>query len=162
MEQFMKLRLMPKKLNRMKNNTNLYKWIIFLAGIGLLLAVYLLWQQLSRPAFQPCYVNSYINCDAVISGPVAKTLGIPTPLYGLCGYIIILIAALMRKPKLLLGVATFGLIFCLRLGYIELFQLKVICPVCISCQLIMLAIFLIGYRLHFAKTTSEKHEISHE
>lgn len=146
----------------MKNNTAYYTWIKILATIGLILAIYLLWQQYFRPEFQPCYVNSVVNCDAVISGAVAKTFGIPTPLYGFVGYIIILLSAYLRKTKLLFGVATFGLIFCLWIGYIELFQLKVICPVCISCQLIMLAIFLIGYRLHFAKPTSEKHEISHE
>ncbi len=125
----------------MMHQTKIYSLIKVLSSIGLLLAVYLLWQQFFQPDFQPCYVNSLINCDAVISGPVAKTFGIPTPLYGLIGYVVILIAAFQKRIKLLLSVATFGLLFCLSLGYIELFQLKVICPVCITCQLIMAAIF---------------------
>lgn len=125
----------------MKNQTKIYTAIKILASLGLLLAIYLLWQQISRPEFQPCYVNSFINCDAVISGPVAKTLGIPTPLYGLVGYVVILAAAFLRNNKLLLGTASFGVAFCLWLGYVELFQLKVICPVCITCQIIMLTIF---------------------
>lgn len=126
---------------------NTYTAIKILSFIGILLSVYLLWQQFFRPAFQPCYVNSYINCDAVISGPVAKTFGIPTPLYGLIGYVVIATAAFLQRKKLLLGMATFGLVFCLSIAYIELFQLHVVCPVCISCQIIMIAVFLLGVRV---------------
>ncbi len=127
--------------------TKVYSIIKILSSIGVLLSVYLLWQQFFHPAFQPCYVNSFINCNAIISGPVAKTFGIPTPLYGLIGYIIILMAAFLKKDKLLLGMASFGLIFCLSIGYIELFRLNVICPVCITCQLVMITIFLLGLKL---------------
>lgn len=123
------------------NQAKIYSLIKILSSGGILLALYLLWQQFFRPAFQPCYVNSIINCDAIISGPVANTFGIPTPLYGLIGYIVILFAALWHRKKLLLSMATFGLLFCLSIGYIELIQLKVVCPVCIACQLIMIAIF---------------------
>lgn len=126
---------------------NTYTIIKILSFIGILLSVYLLWQQFFRPAFQPCYVNSFINCDAVISGPVANTFGIPTPLYGLVGYILITTAAYLHKKKLLVGTATFGLIFCLSIAYIELVQLKVICPVCISCQIIMIAVFALGIKV---------------
>lgn len=119
----------------------IFSLIKVLSLVGLLLAVYLLWQQFFHPAFQPCYVNSFINCNAVISGPVAKTFGIPTPLYGFIGYIVIFFAAQFQKRKLLLAMATFGLLFCLSIGYIELFQLRVVCPICIACQLIMITVF---------------------
>src|SRR3989344_255344 len=99
----------------------IYTYIKILAIIGLLLSVYLLWQQFFRPAFQPCTINSFINCDAVISGPVAKTFGITTPL------------------------------FCLGIGYIELVQLRVICPICIGCQVIMIIIFALAIKLHKLK-----------
>lgn len=120
---------------------SLFTYIAALSVLGILLAIYLLWEQTYRPAFQPCRINSTINCDAIISGAVAKTLGIPTPLYGLIGYIIIFFSALYRKPRLLLGMALFGLLFCLYIAYRELFELRVICPVCIGCQLIMLSVF---------------------
>ncbi len=129
----------------------IYQIIKALAVIGVLLSVYLLWQQMFRPAFQPCYVNSLVNCDAVISGPVAKTLGIPTPLYGLIGYIVILFAAFKKNHKLVLGMATFGLAFCLYLAYVELFQLHVVCPVCISCQVVMISIFGLSAYLYKRK-----------
>lgn len=122
----------------------LFFLIKILSIAGILLAMYLLWQQIFRPAFQPCNINASINCDAIISGAVAKTFGIPTPLFGLTGYTVILIAALFRKKKLMLGMAVFGLIFCLWIGYRELFELHVICPVCIACQLIMINVFTVS------------------
>jgi uncharacterized membrane protein len=126
----------------MKKKTihKLFFFIKVLSIIGVLLAVFLLWEQLSHSPFQPCRVNSTINCDAIISGPVANTLGIPTPLYGLVGYIVIFFSAVFHKKKLLLVTAVFGLAFCLWIAYKELFELQVICPICILCQLIMLAV----------------------
>lgn len=133
------------------NIIKMYRVVKILSGIGLLLSIYLLWQQFFRPAFQPCSINSFINCDAVISGPVAKTLGISTPLYGFMGYLVILYAAIKEHKRLLMGMAGFGLAFCLYLAYVELFQLRVICPVCISCQVVMTAIFVIGIRIYTLK-----------
>jgi uncharacterized membrane protein len=123
-------------------------WIKVLAVIGIGLALFLLWEQIFRPAFQPCNINDTVNCDAVISGVVSKTLGIPTPLIGLVGYIVILFAAFRKNAKLVLGMAMFGLVFCLYIAYRELFQLHVICPVCILCQLDMIAVFILGIFLN--------------
>ena len=124
----------------------IFFYIKILAIIGILLAVYLLWQQFFHPLFKPCNINSFINCDAVVSGSVAKTFGVSTPLYALIGYIIILIAAIWRKTKLMLGMAAFGLVFCLWIAYQELFILRVICPVCIACQVVMLSIFILAIK----------------
>ncbi len=122
----------------------LYFWVKVLSLVGITLSVYLLWQQLFRPAFQPCTINSYINCDAIITGEVAKTFGVPTPLFGLVGYIVIFLAATLRKMKLLLGMASFGLLFCAWIGYKELYVLRVICPVCILCQIVMISEFILA------------------
>ena len=129
------------------NQSKIFFWIKILAIFGLLLSTYLLWQQFFHPAFKPCNINSFINCDAVVSGPVAKTFGISTPLFGLIGYIVILIAAILRKTKLMLWMAAFGLVFCLWIAYQELFLLRVICPVCIGCQLVMISIFILSLKV---------------
>lgn len=123
-------------------------WVKVLAVIGIGLAVFLLWEQMFRPSFQPCNINATVNCDAVISGEVSSTLGIPTPLIGLIGYIVILFVAFKRKAKLILSMAVFGLVFCLYIAYRELFQLHVVCPVCILCQLDMIAVFILGIILN--------------
>jgi len=125
----------------MKNEKKLFFYIKALSLIGIILAVFLLWEQFTRPAFQICSINQTINCDAIISGEVAKTLGIPTPLYGLLGYIVIFFSAVFKKRKLLISMASFGLIFCLWIAYKELFELGVICLICIACQAIMITVF---------------------
>ncbi len=129
------------------NTSRIFRWITYVSLFGVALAVYLLWQQMSRPAFQPCNINATVNCDAIISGPVSQTLGIPTPLYGLAGYIFILIASHMKWRKVAWGVATFGVLFCLRLFIIEIFQLHVICPVCIACQITMITVWALATKL---------------
>lgn len=124
----------------------IFFYVKILSAFGILLAVYLLWQQIAQPEFKPCSINATINCDAVITGPVAKTLGVSTPLYGLVGYIVIFIASILRKTKLMFGMATFGLAFCLWIAYQEVVLLKVICPVCILCQVTMLSIFTLSLK----------------
>ena len=130
------------------NKERLVMWVKALAVIGIGLALFLLWERYFQPSFKPCNINATINCDAVISGEVSNTLGIPTPLIGLVGYIIILFAAFKKNAKLILGMATFGLAFCLYIAYRELFQLRVICPVCILCQLDMITVFILGLLLN--------------
>lgn len=125
-----------------------FDWIKILGIIGITLALFLLWERFFKPSFQPCNINATVNCNAVISGEVADTLGIPTPLIGLVGYIVILFAAFKKNAKLVLGMATFGLAFCLRIAFIELFQLHVICPVCVACQLDMITVFILGILLN--------------
>lgn len=115
-----------------------------LAVIGIGLACFLLWERYFHPTFQPCNINATVNCNAVISGEVSNTLGIPTPLIGLLGYCVILYAAFVKKAKLVLGMASFGLAFCLYIAYRELFQLHVVCPVCVLCQLDMITVFILG------------------
>jgi uncharacterized membrane protein len=132
-------------------NNKILSYLKVLALLGILLAVYLLVEQIFRPAFAPCNINSTINCNAIISGSVSKTLGLPTPLFGLIGYIVILFAAIAKRKKLLLGMATFGLLFCLWIAYQELFLLHVICPVCIGCQLIMISVFSFGLIINKTK-----------
>jgi len=122
----------------------LFAFIKILSIIGMVLAVYLLVEQLTHSPFRPCNINSTINCDAIISGAVSRTFGIPTPLYGLVGYSCIFLATLFKKRKTILGIAIFGLLFCLSIAYVELFKLFVICPVCIACQIVMLSVFFLA------------------
>ncbi len=119
----------------------IFSYIKVLSLIGILLAVYLLSEQIFHPAFQPCNINDMVNCKAIISGSVSRTLNLPTPLFGLIGYIVIFFAAVFKHKKTVLATAAFGLIFCLWIAYQELFLLHVICPACILCQLIMIAVF---------------------
>jgi len=124
-----------------------WKVIMGLAILGIVLSSYLFYSFLFHPSFQPCSINAVVNCNAVIRGPVSTTLGIPTSLYGLVGYVFILVSALFKQKKLLIGMALFGLLFCLRITIVEVFYLKVICPVCLTCQIDMLTVFILSLLL---------------
>ncbi|MBI3620289.1 vitamin K epoxide reductase family protein [Candidatus Roizmanbacteria bacterium] len=131
--------------------------VVFLSVVGIILASYLFYSYWYQPAFQPCSINTVVNCDAVIKGPVSTLFGIPTALYGLVGYIVILFAGLTKRKKLLLGMTSFGVLFCLRVTVIEVFFLKVLCPICLACQIIMLILFLLSIKQFRA---TDRHRIS--
>jgi len=135
----------------MLSKNNIWKTIAGLSILGILLATYLFYNFLAKPLFESCYVNSRINCDAVTKGSLSTLFGIPVSLIGLTGYIIILLSSIFRKKLFVLGMSTFGMVFCLFITYQEVFLLKVICPVCLTCQLVMLTIFLLAIYLNLKK-----------
>ncbi|OGD59002.1 hypothetical protein A3I57_02515 [Candidatus Beckwithbacteria bacterium RIFCSPLOWO2_02_FULL_47_23] len=128
----------------------LFKASAILAGIGIILASYLFYSYLAPVPPGWCDINSTVNCDAVTKGPLAEFLGVPVSLVGLIGYITILYASIMKFKKLHLFMVSFGMVFCLRLIYLEIFQEKVFCPVCGACQLVMLILFIISLKLNAA------------
>lgn len=122
----------------------MWKYVFLFSCIGIILAVYLLWQQIFHPAFSFCTLSSSINCDAIVSGPVATTGGISTPLIGFVGYVCMILASLLKRKIMLLITVSLGLLFCLWIAYQEIFLFHVICPVCILCEIDMLAIFILA------------------
>lgn len=130
----------------MKNSV--WKALIILSILGILLAIYLFYNFLTKPIVESCYINAQINCDAVTKGSLATLFGIPVSLVGLVGYVVILLASIFKKKKTALFMVTFGMLFCLFITYQDLFRVKVICPVCLTCQLVMLTVFLLAIYLN--------------
>ncbi len=128
---------------------NIWKMVSVLSILGIFLATYLFYNFLTKPAVESCYINSVINCDAVTKGPLSTLFGLPVSLIGLTGYVVILIASLIKNSKLLLAMSSFGMVFCLNITFQELFNLKVVCPVCLLCQLDMFIVFLLALKLNF-------------
>jgi uncharacterized membrane protein len=134
-------------INKTTNENTLYLISKILAVIGICLAVYLYVNYIYKPAFQPCSISAQVNCDAVTKGEISTFVGLPVPLVGLVGYLVILAAAMYKKPKVMFGMALFGTLFCLRLTIIEIFELNVICPVCLACQIDMIVSTYFAYVL---------------
>lgn len=128
---------------------NIWRMVLALSILGILLATYLFYNFLTKPAVESCYINSVINCDAVTKGSLSTLFGIPVSLIGLIGYIVILFSAVLKNSKLILSMSSFGMIFCLYITIQEVFVLKVICPVCLACQLVMLSVFVLSLKLNF-------------
>lgn len=133
----------------MFTKVNIWKALVILSIFGIFLAVYLFYNFLTKPAFESCYVNRIVNCDAVTKGPLSTLFGIPVSLVGLVGYVVILFSSILKNIKLLLAMSLFGMIFCLYITIQEVFGLKVICPVCLLCQLDMLTVFLLALKLNY-------------
>lgn len=142
----------------MKNSYhNLHKLNLVFSIVGITLASYIIYVQIFNPPTTVCYVNEKINCNAVFFGESSKVLGIPTPFYGMAGYILILIASIIKKPVVSFGASTFGFLFCLRLIIIEIFQLGEYCPICMLCQTLMISIMISSFLImKNAKKTHEK------
>ncbi len=132
--------------------------VLLLTIIGGLLAYYstqLTYQLAGLGSIGPgsCHVNTWINCESVLSTPSAMAFGIPVAWFGFLYYLFItftiLLALLSRKQKqiyslsalaiLLSGIAVF---FSFYKAY-ELFQLKVLCPVCVGMYLVNIGIFIL-------------------
>jgi len=125
----------------------MWKLSTALSLIGIILAGYLFYSYLAPVPPGLCDISATINCDAVTKGGLATLFGIPVSLVGLIGYIFILYSSLLKLKKLHLFMAGFGMLFCLRLTFLEIFVEKVICPVCLACQLIMLTLFILSLKL---------------
>ena len=136
----------------MKPNSNLIRLNIVLSLVGIVLASYIIYVQMFHPPTTLCYVNERINCQAVFFGVSSKVLGIPTPYYGLTGYILILIASYLKKYAVSLGTSIFGTLFCLRLVIIEISQAGEYCPVCLLCQTLMISLMISSYLMLKNKT----------
>jgi uncharacterized membrane protein len=127
----------------------IWQILIILSVIGIILAVYLLYNFLTKPLIESCYINTFINCDAVTKGSLSTLFGVPVSLIGLIGYITIFLSSILKKKRLVFGMSTFGLAFCLYITFQEIFLLKVICPVCLACQIVMLLVFIFSLTLNF-------------
>lgn len=133
----------------MKENL-LWKITLILSVLGIILASYLLYSYFSPDPYDVCTVNESVNCEAVTKGTLSEIYGIPVSLVGLIGYVVLLCSSAMKKKSLTLAMSAFGMIFCLRITYMELFVEKIMCPVCLACQIIMLFIFLLAYRIIYS------------
>jgi len=125
----------------------MWKLSTVLSLVGIILAGYLFYSYLAPIPPGLCDISATINCDAVTKGTLATLFGIPVSLIGLIGYIFILYSSLLKLKKLHLFMSSFGLLFCLRLTFLEIFVEKVICPVCLACQIIMLTLFILSLKL---------------
>lgn len=91
----------------------------------------------------PCSINDRWDCGIVNHSPYAAFHGVPVALIGILGYAL-LAAVAGRLPRLTAIGAIAGLLFTLRLTWIEWKTLGVWCLYCVSSQAIIVMISLIA------------------
>jgi vitamin-K-epoxide reductase (warfarin-sensitive) len=83
---------------------------------------------------EPCSINERWDCGVVNHSPFAVIGHVPVAAIGIAGYLALVVLALKRQRFLLHVVALVGLIFALRLTFIEEFDLLVWCLYCVISQ----------------------------
>ncbi len=148
--------------NTSKTLTN--RIIFVLSIIGIAMAIYVS-QSFLRKASIICIST---GCETVRKSPLAYPFGIPVPLFGLMGYLILTISAFLRtleqKPhtikllgNIMFGVAVFGVSFVTWFTYTEIFIIRGICMWCGISAINMYIIFgLLLYERKFHLLGKEK------
>ena len=126
--------------------------IALLALVGLFVAVYLWLHAIGIGGAIKCGASG--GCEVVQTSRWAVFLGQPVALYGVIGYVVILIVALAAlRPValvqrgwgvLLMGLATVGALFTAYLTYLELFVIHAICRWCFGSAVIITLIWTVS------------------
>ena len=104
---------------------------------------------LIRPATLACGTG---GCETVQTSPFSRFLGLEVALYGVVGYLVLLVLSMdtLRRPlagissRLLLILSGTGLAFTIYLTYLELFVIKAICRWCVGSAVIITLIFIVA------------------
>lgn len=131
------------------------KWLywasIVLTSIGLVDSIYLTILKLTNDK-NMCLGGG--GCLVVANSPYAMIYGIPVAVYGVGGYLAILLMLILEKKgggffkkngtMLLFGLMLAGFLFTLYLVYLEFFVIFHICEFCVISQIVMTILFVIS------------------
>jgi vitamin-K-epoxide reductase (warfarin-sensitive) len=115
--------------------------IVVLCIIGIVVASLALREHYNTGT-SPCDINEKWDCGAVNHSPYAVLYGVPVAVIGIAGYALIAILV-WRFPWFTVVAALGGLIFSLRLTWLEWKELQVWCIYCVSSQGIIAVVFLL-------------------
>lgn len=121
-------------MNDLKNWTVV---LLSIAGTGI--SGYLLW---SRIAGEKVACAQWLDCDLVLNSSYSVVKGIPVELFGLSGFLSLLIVTLMQYSAnkdtnktirlIRFGISLTGFLFSCYLTYIELFVISALCMWCVA------------------------------
>lgn len=119
--------------------------ILSVAGIAVSSAS--LYHHYDRSQSSFCDFGGNFNCDIVNRSIYSEVFGVPVALVGIIGYAGMLALATLgkNKTKILLMASMAGLVFALRLTYIEGFVLAAWCVLCLTSLAIILVITVLSY-----------------
>ena len=110
------------------------RWVIAILSMAGVVVSTLALQVHYSTATEPCSINERWDCGVVNHSPFAVVGHVPVAAIGIVGYLALAVLALTRQRFLLHVAALVGLIFALRLTFIEEFDLLVWCLYCVISQ----------------------------
>lgn len=110
------------------------------AGIGLIVSIFAALEFYEASLRSLCTYSSFFSCSAVDTSGRTSTLGIPDYLWGVGGFLVILIVAGISESRpteprwtyLLLLITTFGVAFSVYFLYVQLALIGALCVVCMT------------------------------
>jgi uncharacterized membrane protein len=128
------------------------QWLIrILCVLGLGVSGYLTWTYL---ADTDPYCGSAHGCADVQNSPYSEVAGIPVPVIGFIGYLVLLVLSLLRGrlgpdieiylPILSFGAALIGVMYSGYLTYLEASVIGAWCYWCVASALIITAIWILS------------------
>jgi uncharacterized membrane protein len=128
----------------------LYRSSLALAGLGILVSVYMTIYKLTENP-NMCLGNG--GCSVVNSSKYAQIYGIPVAVIGVGGYLAILLLLWLETRNAFLtsngtlavfGLALVGFLFTVYLIYVELALIHALCPFCVTSQVTMTILFALS------------------
>ncbi len=126
--------------------TRTVRSVVYLAaGLGLIVAVFAAAEFFDASLRAVCSVSSFFSCQLVDHSGLSNTLVGPDYLWGVGGFVGILLVATLAEQRpadrarayALLGVTTAGVALSLYLLYVELAEIHALCLVCASAYLLV-------------------------
>jgi len=115
--------------------------VIYLAaGVGLIVSIFAALEFYEASLQSLCTINAFFSCSTVDKSGQTSTLGIPDYLWGIAGFVLVLVVAGIaesrsrerRWPVLLLALTTLGTAFSLYFFWVQLAVIGAFCVVCAS------------------------------
>jgi vitamin-K-epoxide reductase (warfarin-sensitive) len=117
--------------------------IVVLALAGIVVSALALHVHYSH-AIEFCDINAHWDCGRVNHSRYSLFHGIPVATIGIAGYALIALLAMLRQRVLTVLASLIGLGFALYLTYVEAKLLETYCLYCVSSQVIIALITLLG------------------
>ena len=136
----------------MKKPETFSDWLFtIMASIGLVDSAYLIWIKIANDKVY-C-LPGVGDCWTVNTSQYSQVLGIPVSVFGVIGYLAILVVALQgnrigflhnNRDMLLFGMTLAGFLYSIYLTYLELFVINAICPFCVLSAIAMTILFILS------------------
>ena len=132
----------------------LFALIAVFSIVGLILSGVSLQRHYAKSETNLCDFSQQFSCDIVNRSEWSEVAGIPVAGIGVVGYIALFLFSTLWKfrpetPTRLLAAAVAGLVFALYLTYIEAYELKTWCILCLGSQLAIFLITLLATAVKF-------------
>lgn len=97
-----------------------------------------------------CDISERVSCTKAFTSTFGKTFGISNSIYGMIGYFVLLVLALMGEIQYVFVLAVFACLVSIYLAYLQYAKVKTFCVVCTCIYLINIVIVGISaFRLFY-------------